>query len=151
MFGWKFIWGNFLFNMSIDDSLIATWFTLLNSSPTLSTFTKSQKIKKIRALFWISVIQNFCNFLDFWSYRGNEKRYLRSAGVKKTRFCKGFSDFQKQRNYLIIWFCNSVYFWISGHISGSRGPWASSHHYWITANWNGANKTEQQQTNSQAR
>ena len=43
MFGWKFIWGNFLFNMSFDDSLVATWFTLLNSSITLWTCTKSQE------------------------------------------------------------------------------------------------------------
>ena len=53
--------------------------------------------------FCMTGFLDFCIFLDFWSYLGNEKSYHRSAGVKTTGFLRAFPISPKMLN-----------FWISG-------------------------------------
>ena len=59
-----------------------------------------------------------------WQYLGNEKRYQRSVGIKRTKFSGAFQMFKNRifgfLNSGFLYFWISVFFWISGYISGTK-------------------------------
>ena len=91
----------------------------------LSNFQKSFKIGFWN--LWISVL--------FGQILGTKRAHQRSAIVKTTRFFRAFQIFKKV-GVLAFWI--SGYFWISGHISGTKSATGGllerilrylSHHY----------------------